>query len=690
MGAETELPWVAAHESQQRMGPDNSESEFPAGLRVLVVDDDRICLLILDRLLRQCLYRVTTCERAVDALKLLRDNRDGFDVVISDVHMPDMDGYKLLELVGLEMDLPVLMMSSNSETSAVMKGIKHGACDYLLKPVRIEELKNIWQHVIRRKRRDSDTDERHKPDEGADPLASVGPEEALKSTKRRKDNLEEDDDGEPENDDPATSKKPRVVWSVDLHQKFVNSVNSLGIDKAVPKRILELMDVRGLTRENVASHLQKYRLYLKRLSGAAYQGGGGLGGGFFGTPDERFLSSGAGLVGDFRSQLPLISSLHSGLFDRMNPNSVDPIFLGQLATIQGISSGKPPFGVSLLNSATTLKGPASSGLDLKHMSGGVASHMHNDKLYNSPLSPGSHIDRLIGPADNKNNTLLMQILQQQRSRLPMALPKTTQRSTLQHVESAPTLSEINNSLNAFHPSCKSTPEMATSGNFSYEISNGLGPFRKKGVELRPALNDVSESINYPSSSLAHSTMCATELSSKDEVSGLQSILLDQSGGNATFQFGAGLMNWQGGNQDCDISRSGLSLVDYNHNQGSTVGQASNLSYMQEPNLSWIPKFDNDLVEDIDVKPLATRTTPVFDQGCGEREVLKAASLEPQVMSKVGPMSEPCPSSDDLLTCYVKQQQQDMVSLTEKDAAEGYTLGNMYVKYDEYMHFVKKG
>jgi SHAQKYF class myb-like DNA-binding protein len=50
-----------------------------------------------------------------------------------------------------------------------------------------------------------------------------------------------------------------VVWSVELHQQFVNAVNSLGIDKAVPKRILDLMGVAGLTRENVASHLQKYR-----------------------------------------------------------------------------------------------------------------------------------------------------------------------------------------------------------------------------------------------------------------------------------------------------------------------------------------------------------------------------------------------------------------------------------------------
>ncbi|CDY08579.1 BnaA05g28150D [Brassica napus] len=67
-------------------------------------------------------------------------------------------------------------------------------------------------------------------------------------------------------DEPArTLKRPRLVWTPQLHKRFVDAVAHLGIKNAVPKTIMQLMSVDGLTRENVASHLQKYRLYLKRM-----------------------------------------------------------------------------------------------------------------------------------------------------------------------------------------------------------------------------------------------------------------------------------------------------------------------------------------------------------------------------------------------------------------------------------------
>ncbi|KAI3454242.1 hypothetical protein Pfo_010905 [Paulownia fortunei] len=217
--------------------------------------------MVLETLLRKCQYHVTTANQAITALNLLRENKGKFDLVISDVDMPHMDGFMLLEYVGLEMDLLVIMLSSYGDRELVMKGITHGACDYLLKPVRIEELKNIWQHVVRRKKvyykEQKTSDKAH--------------HESGEPNKKRKDqNNEEDEECEEKGQHSSTQKKPCVVWTPDLHRKFVAAVNKPGLDKAVPKKIMELMDDEKLTRENVASHLQanslslKYRSYLKK------------------------------------------------------------------------------------------------------------------------------------------------------------------------------------------------------------------------------------------------------------------------------------------------------------------------------------------------------------------------------------------------------------------------------------------
>ncbi|KAF8100251.1 hypothetical protein N665_0228s0006 [Sinapis alba] len=69
-----------------------------------------------------------------------------------------------------------------------------------------------------------------------------------------------------------TMKRARLVWTPQLHKRFVDVVAHLGIKNAVPKTIMQLMNVEGLTRENVASHLQKYRLYLKRMQGLTTEG----------------------------------------------------------------------------------------------------------------------------------------------------------------------------------------------------------------------------------------------------------------------------------------------------------------------------------------------------------------------------------------------------------------------------------
>ncbi|ESW21803.1 hypothetical protein PHAVU_005G100700 [Phaseolus vulgaris] len=60
-------------------------------------------------------------------------------------------------------------------------------------------------------------------------------------------------------------RKVKVDWTPELHRRFVQAVEQLGVDKAVPSRILEIMGIDCLTRHNIASHLQKYRSHRKHL-----------------------------------------------------------------------------------------------------------------------------------------------------------------------------------------------------------------------------------------------------------------------------------------------------------------------------------------------------------------------------------------------------------------------------------------
>jgi DNA-binding response OmpR family regulator len=106
-------------------------------IRVLLVDDEDSLARPLVRLLRQRGFRAETYSRALDALAAFRDAPNAFDVVITDLHMPELDGLELLRRIrAVRPGIAAVLISGNHQLHA-----NEGADAVLLdKPFRPAEL----------------------------------------------------------------------------------------------------------------------------------------------------------------------------------------------------------------------------------------------------------------------------------------------------------------------------------------------------------------------------------------------------------------------------------------------------------------------------------------------------------------------------------------------------------------------
>ncbi len=106
--------------------------------RILVVDDNAVNRMLLARTLGDQGHVVTTAEDGRQALALLAaEARGGFDVVLLDIVMPELDGYAVLAHIKSDEALrhiPVIMISAVDELESVVRCIEAGATDYLPKP----------------------------------------------------------------------------------------------------------------------------------------------------------------------------------------------------------------------------------------------------------------------------------------------------------------------------------------------------------------------------------------------------------------------------------------------------------------------------------------------------------------------------------------------------------------------------
>jgi len=117
--------------------------------RVLMIEDDRSLAAMVQEYLRPAGIEVTPRSTGGEGLALLR--RGGFDAVILDLMLPDLDGLEVCRRVRTESDVPILMLTARGDDTDRIVGLELGADDYLPKPFNPRELLARLRAVLRRR-----------------------------------------------------------------------------------------------------------------------------------------------------------------------------------------------------------------------------------------------------------------------------------------------------------------------------------------------------------------------------------------------------------------------------------------------------------------------------------------------------------------------------------------------------------
>ena len=114
---------------------------------ILIVDDEKNYLVVLEALLGPEGYEILTTGNATDALRLVREA--DLDLVITDMKMPGMNGMELLEeSKKIKSELPVIIMTAYGTIEMAVEAMKKHACDYITKPFQNEQLKLTVQKAL--------------------------------------------------------------------------------------------------------------------------------------------------------------------------------------------------------------------------------------------------------------------------------------------------------------------------------------------------------------------------------------------------------------------------------------------------------------------------------------------------------------------------------------------------------------
>ena len=116
---------------------------------ILVCEDDFAIKTMISTKLKQENYSVYTVQNGQEALNLMEKQQ--IDLVISDIMMPEMDGYEFVQtLRETKHTLPILMITAKSQLESLETAFKLGVDDYMVKPLRLEELVLRVKALLRR------------------------------------------------------------------------------------------------------------------------------------------------------------------------------------------------------------------------------------------------------------------------------------------------------------------------------------------------------------------------------------------------------------------------------------------------------------------------------------------------------------------------------------------------------------
>ncbi|HAR45815.1 MAG: two-component system response regulator [Nitrospirae bacterium GWC2_57_13] len=116
-------------------------------MKILVVDDEAGARELFQSILTDEGYEVALAVNGEEALALFKNG--AFDLVVTDIKMPVMDGLQLLqEIRNTGSKIDVIMVTAYGEVESYLKAMSLGAAEYINKPIRIKELKRIVTKVL--------------------------------------------------------------------------------------------------------------------------------------------------------------------------------------------------------------------------------------------------------------------------------------------------------------------------------------------------------------------------------------------------------------------------------------------------------------------------------------------------------------------------------------------------------------